>query len=177
MRHKGRPEVASPNPFGVPSNHACCTLRRTLALGGLLGALVSSIQGQVADPTFPVNGTHDKGLVATLLEHATIHVDAGTTMENATLVMHNGRIVAVGPDGETSHAGPAVRVDMTGLHLYPSFVDLNSDFGTPRSRMRVGHAPPKTSATRKGPMDGTKRFGLKRPQLPRLTQMPKRRSG
>ena len=127
-----------------------CTLRRTLALGGLLGAFVSSIQGQVADPTFPVNGTHDKGLVATLLEHATIHVDAGTTMENATLVMHNGRIVAVGPDGETSHAGPAVRVDMTGLHLYPSFVDLNSDFGTPEVQDAGWSRTPQDLSDKKG---------------------------
>ena len=127
-----------------------CTLRRTLALGGLFGALVSSIQGQVADPTFPVNGTQDKGLVATLLEHATIHVDAGTTMENATLVMHNGRIVAVGPDGETSHAGPAVRVDMTGLYLYPSFVDLNSDFGTPEVQDAGWSRTPQDLSDKKG---------------------------
>ena len=42
-----------------------------------------------------------------------------------------GRIVAAGPSATTSFDGPAMRLDMTGLHLYPSFVDVHSDLGTP----------------------------------------------
>ena len=52
------------------------------------------LQAQTSDPTFPVNGTQDKALVATVLEHATVHLDATTVVEDGTVILHRGRIVA-----------------------------------------------------------------------------------
>ena len=110
----------------------------------------SPVWSQTQDPTFPVNGTVDKALVATVLEHATIHIDATTTIEDGTLIMHQGRIVAVGQAAETSHSGPAVRLDMAGLHLYPSFVDLHSDFGTPEVQEAGWSRTPQDVSDKKG---------------------------
>jgi hypothetical protein len=84
-----------------------------------------------SDPTFPVNGTLDKALVSTVLEHATVHLDATTVIEDGTVVMHSGRIVAAGYAGEVTVNGPAVRLDMTGCTCTLRFVDVHSDFGTP----------------------------------------------
>ena len=51
--------------------------------------------------------------------HATVHTAAGPVIENATLVVENGRIVSVG-----SAAAPAGArmVDCTGKHVWPGFV-------------------------------------------------------
>ena len=115
-----------------------------------MAGLNPSVWSQTADPTFPVNGTYDKQLVATILEHATIHVDPQTTLNNASLVMHRGQIVAVGADGSVDFQGPAVRMDMTGLHLYPSFVDLNSGFGTPEVQSAGWSRTPQDLSDTKG---------------------------
>ena len=81
-----------------------------------------------ASSTFPVNGTLDKHLVKIVLEHATVHVDASTVLNDATVVLFRGEIQDVNPESVT---GPAVRLDLTGYHLYPSFVDLHSSYGLP----------------------------------------------
>ena len=48
-----------------------------------------------ASSTFPTNGTLDKHLVKTVLEHATVHVDASTVLNDATVVLFRGEILAV----------------------------------------------------------------------------------
>ena len=81
-----------------------------------------------ASSTFPVNGTLDKHLVKVVLEHGTVHVDASTVLKDATVVLFRGNIQAINPESVT---GPTVRLDLTGYHLYPSFVDLHSSYGLP----------------------------------------------
>ena len=108
------------------------------------------LQAQTSDPTFPVNGTHDKALVATVLEHATVHLDATTVVEDGTVILHRGRIVAAGPSATTSFDGPAMRLDMTGLHLYPSFVDVHSDLGTPEAQSAGWSRTPQDLSDKKG---------------------------
>ena len=114
------------------------------------GVCMPGLQAQTSDPTFPVNGTYDKALVATMLEHATVHVNATTTIEDGTVVLHHGKIVAVGPSSTVQVQGPAVRLDMTGLHLYPSFVDLHSDFGTPEVQSAGWSRTPQDVSDKKG---------------------------
>ena len=89
---------------------------------------ISAQTPSVPSSTFPVNGTIDKHIVKTVLEHTTIHVDEKTVLEDATLVLFRGEIEAINP---TSISGAVVRLDLTGYHLYPSFVDLHSSYGLP----------------------------------------------
>src|SRR5262245_61724257 len=55
----------------------------------------------------------------TAFVHATVHPASGPVMENATVVVEDGRITAVGTDA--APAGAQV-VDCTGKHLWPGFV-------------------------------------------------------
>ncbi|MBB6612468.1 amidohydrolase family protein [Pontibacter sp. Tf4] len=96
----------------------------------------------MAQETFPRNGVYDErpGLVA--LTNATIHTDYKTTLNNATLLIRNGKVEAVGTNLKVP-AG-AVVVDAKGKHIYPAFVDMFSTYGLPevkREQRGWGAAP------------------------------------
>ncbi len=60
-------------------------------------------------------------------QNATIHLSSNQVIENGTLLELNGRIVAV---GQNITLPKNTRIyDKTGLHIYPSFIDLHSTFG------------------------------------------------
>lgn len=82
-----------------------------------------------AQPTFPYNGVLPKKVTSVALEHATIYVDYQTVIEDATLLFENGKVVSVGRNAVIPDN--AVRYDMTGKFIYPSFIDLYSDYGMP----------------------------------------------
>ena len=58
---------------------------------GLITALLLTASMQ-AQETFPVNGVVNKNVVRTALEHATVHLNATEIMEDATVVIYQGRI-------------------------------------------------------------------------------------
>ena len=100
--------------------------------------------------TFPVNGTVDKNLIKTVLENAIIHVDENTTINNGTVVLFRGIIESVGTPEEVSVKGPAIRLDMEGYHLYPSFVDLHSAYGLPAVKPAEWSRKPQYETDKKG---------------------------
>lgn len=57
----------------------------------------------------------------------TVHTVSGPTLENATVVMQDGKILAVGA-GVTPPAGATV-VSCAGRHVYPGFVSANTVLG------------------------------------------------
>ncbi|MEO6538307.1 MAG: amidohydrolase family protein, partial [Ferruginibacter sp.] len=61
--------------------------------------------------------------------NANIVKDAQTTLRNATLIIKEGKITAVGT-GITIPAN-AVVIDCKGKFIYPSFIDIYSDYGMP----------------------------------------------
>jgi imidazolonepropionase-like amidohydrolase len=108
--------------------------------------------GVNAQGTFPTNGPTDErdGLYA--FTHATLHPDASTVITDATLVIRKGRVEAVGtviaiPQG-------AVVVDLKGKHIYPSFIDLYSNYGLGGQqapmRQRGRQGGPQMESNRKG---------------------------
>jgi imidazolonepropionase-like amidohydrolase len=54
----------------------------------------------------------------------------GPEIAKGVLVVHKGRIVAVGPEGSTEIPAGAVRVDATGKLLMPGLVDTHSHIGS-----------------------------------------------
>ncbi len=82
----------------------------------------------LAQATFPQNGVADPRHGHYAFTNATIVKDASTTLTNATLVIKDGKIVAVG-SGVKVPAG-AVEVDCKGKYIYPSFIDIYADYGT-----------------------------------------------
>ena len=87
-----------------------------------------------AQPTFPENGTADPRHGYYAFTHATIVKDATNTIPDATLVIKDGRIVSVGANLPVP-AG-AVEVDCKGKYIYPSFIDIYTDYGTPQRQLQ-----------------------------------------
>src|SRR6478735_1924217 len=80
-----------------------------------------------AQETFPVNGAADQRSDQFAFTNATIVKDAQTTLQNATLVIKQGKIVAVGAN--IAIPKDAVVIDCKGKYIYPSFIDVFSDYG------------------------------------------------
>jgi len=93
----------------------------------LLGLCFSSLLR--AQETFPVNGVADNRDGIYAFTNATIVKDAATTLQNATLVIADGKIVSVG--ASVSVPKDAVVIDCKGKYIYPSFIDIYSDYGVP----------------------------------------------
>jgi hypothetical protein len=87
-----------------------------------------------AQTTFPVNGVADERLGHYAFTNATIVKDAATTLNNATMIVRDGKIVAVGAGLKVPQG--AVEVDCKGKFIYPSFIDIFSDYGTPAQQAR-----------------------------------------
>ncbi|HEY8920341.1 MAG TPA: amidohydrolase, partial [Chitinophaga sp.] len=101
--------------------------KRTKIFYLLLGALLAGSYAK-AQETFPVNGVADPREGCYAFTHATIVKEAGSTLQDATLVIRDGRIISAGPGGAIPK--DAVVVDCKGKYIYPSFVDIYSDYGT-----------------------------------------------
>ena len=89
-----------------------------------------------SQPTFPENGVADPRHGHYAFTNATIVKDATTTFTNATLVIKDGKIIAVGT-GVKVPAG-AVEVDCKGKYIYPSFIDLYADYGIAQPQRQGG---------------------------------------
>ncbi|MDP4262584.1 MAG: amidohydrolase family protein, partial [Bacteroidota bacterium] len=81
-----------------------------------------------SQPTFPENGVADSREGCYAFTNATIVKDGQTTLNNATLVIRKGKIIAVGAG--VTVPKDAVTIDCSGKFLYPSFIDIYGDYGT-----------------------------------------------
>jgi len=61
--------------------------------------------------------------------NATIYTDYQTKTDNATLVIKKGKVVSVGVGASVPKG--ATEIDMTGKFIYPSFIDMHTDYGMP----------------------------------------------
>lgn len=115
----------------------------------LLFAFISLGHAQGQD-TYPVNGPRMNAGGFYCLNNAVVHVDADKAIENAMLIIRNGKIVEVGT-GLTPPRG-AVVVDMKGKHIYPSFIDLHSSYGI-AEKPKGNHSgrSPQYESSKKGP--------------------------
>ena len=110
-------------------------MRRTRQFLLLCGVSFLSLLGK-SQTTFPVNDVADPKYTHYAFTGATIVKDANTTITNGTLIVKDGKIVAVGqglkvPDG-------AIEIKAAGKYIYPSFIDIYSDYGTPAVQARQG---------------------------------------
>ncbi|MFZ8836359.1 MAG: amidohydrolase family protein [Flavobacteriales bacterium] len=115
-----------------------------------LGIALIGLISVHAQETFPVNGVVNKQLVRTALEHATVHINATQVIENATVVFYQGRIEQVGPSNEVQINGPVVRHDLKGLHVYPAFVDVQSQYALPEVQSAGWNRRPQDLSDKKG---------------------------
>lgn len=106
-----------------------------------------------AQTTFPVNGIAEPNQKAYAFTHATIVKDANTILQNATLIIRDRKIVAVG--NNITIPQDAVTIDCLGKYLYPSFIDIYSDYGIPVQQRTPGagfnfNAPGQINSNTKG---------------------------
>ena len=78
-----------------------------------------------AQETYPVNGTADERSNCYAFVHATIVKDAATVLTDANLIIKQGKIIGINIEVPKD----AVVVNCKGKFIYPSFIDLYSDYG------------------------------------------------
>ena len=95
-----------------------------------------------AQQSFPEYGVRDdrEGLYA--LTNATIFVDYQTSLENATILCREGKILALG--SSVTIPEDAVVLNMEGKYIYPSFIDIYAEYG-------LSNAPKLDRPNRRGP--------------------------
>jgi imidazolonepropionase-like amidohydrolase len=108
---------------------------RKICLIILIGCIQMTAFSQ---PTFPVNGVGDQRETIYAFTHATIVKDPQTTLTNGTMIVKNGKILAIG--SANTIPADAVVIDCTGKTIYPSFIDLYADYGisSPQQTMAAG---------------------------------------
>lgn len=117
---------------------------RKLATALTLSLLTTFLYAQ---ETWPTNGTLEKGSTVYVLENAIIHVSADE-VTTGSLLVENGRIIAVGVEPENIRN--AVRIDLSGHHLYASFIDLMSEYGMPEIPRQKRERGPQFTSNKKG---------------------------
>ena len=123
--------------------------KSTLTLFAISLLLVPAwVSGQ---ETFPRNNVadHREGLYA--FTNATIHKSWNEKLDNATLVIRDGKIESVG-QGVAVPKG-AVVIDLAGKSVYPSFIDVYSNYGMPeikRNRSRGFGGPTQFESKKDG---------------------------
>lgn len=82
------------------------------------------------------------------LESAIIHISTSETVENATLLIKDGKIVDAGKNVKLPEN--TVKIDAKGKHIYPSFVEVYSDFGIKDIKTAPSSSQPQYEPNRKG---------------------------
>lgn len=83
-----------------------------------------------AQETVTPNDVQDQRSRAYAFTNATIMVDYQTKIENATLLIKDGKVVQAGA-GISVPAGYTT-TDLEGKYIYPSFIDLHTSYGLPK---------------------------------------------
>jgi len=121
-------------------------LLRLLMLGIFIGVQTGSIT--LAQTTFIQNGPLDERHITYAITGATIHAESGLLIDNGTLIWKDGKIEAVGA-GLPVPAG-AVEISGRGKHIYPSFIDIFTDYGMTETKKEKEGSLPQYDPANKG---------------------------
>ena len=93
-----------------------------------------------AQTTFPENGVKNNFKPIHAFTNATIIVSPFQTIKNGTLIIKDDKILSV--DTTTSIPNGAIIHDLNGDYIYPSFIDLNSNYGILKGKaVNYSHQP------------------------------------
>jgi imidazolonepropionase-like amidohydrolase len=101
-----------------------------------------------AQTTFPTNGAPYITHSIYAFKNAVIHVDEATELKNAILLVQDNTIIGAGEKLEIP--ANAVVYDLKGKHIYPSFIDLYSDYGVSVKSNRQRERGPQMESNIKG---------------------------
>lgn len=117
----------------------------------ILAAIVLNSFSGIAQESFPINGINDKRPGIYAFTNATIYTDYQTKIENATLLIENGKVKAVGK-GISIPKGAIIN-DLEGKTVYPAWVEPFGNYGlpkVPKNQSGFGR-PPQFDSKREGP--------------------------
>ena len=100
-------------------------IRSAVQRGLVVVMVVISLQGGAARGNPEIPGEAQQRPVA--IVGATVHTVADGVAENATLLIRNGKIAAIGTELKVPKR--AVRIDAAGKHVYPGLFAAHSDIG------------------------------------------------
>lgn len=80
--------------------------------------------------TFPSDGQKEIDAVYHLFENGVVHKSPGVA-DTCALLIYQGKVKSCGAIGDMGIPENTVRHDATGMHIYPSFIELNSSYGIP----------------------------------------------
>lgn len=83
-----------------------------------------------AQSTFPSNGANNPQVTRYTFINANIYVSADDLVSFGTLEIEDGKIKAVKKQDE-KYDTTAIVIDLNGKYIYPSFIDIYSDYGMP----------------------------------------------
>jgi imidazolonepropionase-like amidohydrolase len=136
IRAAVRPAVHSGRTFRVLSHRSMrfpITLLPCLAFATLLHAQSGPPDGHI----------HEVAPSLIVFTNVTLHLDARTTMTDATLVVKDGRVLAAGAKVRIPE-GAVVR-DLNDLHVWPALIEPYSDLGLPASTSEERRNAPRTA--------------------------------
>lgn len=121
-------------------------VKRTLC--ALLLTLYSA--SLISQVTYPTNGAPNPNHTVYVFTNCSLHVDAYTLVPSATLVIKDGVIIDAAE--KVNIPAGAVVADLKGKHVYPSFIELYSDYGMPEVKAipRNFGVPPQMESNIKG---------------------------
>lgn len=96
---------------------------------------------------YPTNGVKQQKDLYYAFTNATLHI-SGSLTTKGTLLIQNGKIVKVG--AIVSLPKGTVKLDMKGKHIYPSFVDVYSNYGQPEIKQGKHDPRPQLETKKKG---------------------------
>ena len=120
-------------------------MKKLILLWSFFGAFALSAQDY-----FPKNdGVKSKNTNFTAITNAKIFITPSESIENGTLLIQEGKVVNVGTNVDLPKN--TVVIDVNGKSIYPSFIDLYSDFGVEKPKRKSGGSrSPQYSASREG---------------------------
>lgn len=99
-----------------------------------IAAFLICVSTQAQQQTFPVNGINDNRHTTYAFSNAKIYVDYKSVIDSATLIIKDGYIIAVGKN--ISIPKDAITYNLKGKYIYPSFIELYSDYGITEQRTK-----------------------------------------
>lgn len=101
-------------------------MKKLLSVFAVLMIFLSTAYAQ---ETFPINGVSDSRSNVYAFTNAKIYIDADKVLENATLLIKDNKVVNVGQG--LALPNEAIVVNCEGKTIYPSFIDMYSNYGMP----------------------------------------------
>jgi imidazolonepropionase-like amidohydrolase len=120
-------------------------MKKTFKLFLFSLSLIATVSAQ---QHFPVNGLSNEKKIIYAFTNAKIYIDYKTTIEKATLIISEDKIIEVG----TAVIIPkeALVVDLQGKYIYPSFIDIYSDYGVTQAEKPKYKEGPQYESSVKG---------------------------